>query len=299
MPTTAAPSPTSTPLTDTTIVRRSHPEHYVTAVIVVAVLAWIGYALATNPKLQWGVFARYLFSPKILEGLWVTVQLSVLSMVIAVAVGFLMAGMRMSSNPVLRAVARGYVAFFRGLPLLVLLLVCFNLALFVPEFRLNLGIIDWSVATNELITGFSASIIGLALHESAFMAEIIRGGVLSVPEGQMEAALSVGMRRRTAMRKIVYPQTFRVIIPTVGNQFIMLLKASSMVAVIGGGDLLTNAQRIYGQNYAVIPLLIVVSFWYLVLVGLATFAQSRLEAHLAQKRKGGARQRSLTGEEGA
>jgi polar amino acid transport system permease protein len=265
------------------VIRRPRHERWIAGLLVAAAVAWLAWGLGTNDKLQWDVFARYVVSPRIFEGLWVTIQLTVISIVLAIAIGFLMAALSRSGNPVVRGVARAYIGFFRGLPLLVLLLVTFNLALFLPQITIGFppafGI---ALDTNTVISGFTASIIGLALHESAFMAEIIRAGLLSVPQGQVEAAMSLGMRRRTAMLRIVYPQAIRVIIPPTGNQLIMLLKASSMVAVIGGGDLLTMAQRIYGQNFAVIPLLLVVSFWYLVLVLLASFGQSRLERRLAR-----------------
>jgi polar amino acid transport system permease protein len=268
------------------VVRRSHPDWWISGVIVAAIALIVISSLASNEKLDWEVFAKYIIAAPILEGLWVTIQLTIISMVLAVTIGFLMASMAQSANPVLKGVARAYIGFFRGLPLLVLLLVTFNLALFIPEFGISIpGVIDASIDTNDLISGFTASIIGLALHESAFMAEIVRGGVLAVPPGQLEAAQSVGMTRWQAIRTIVYPQAIRVIIPPTGNQFIMLLKASSMVAVIGGGDLLTRAQQIYGQNFKVIPLLLVVSFWYLVLVGVASFGQSILEKRLARGAK--------------
>jgi len=268
------------------VVARRHPDWWITGVIALGFAVLLISALASNEKLDWEVFAKYIVAAPILQGLVVTIQLTLISMLLAVTIGFLMASMAQSANPVLRAIAKGYIGFFRGLPLLVLLLVTFNLALFVPEFGISIpGVIDASIDTNDLISGFTASIIGLALHESAFMAEIVRGGVLAVPAGQLEAAQSVGMTRWQAIRTIVYPQAIRVIIPATGNQFIMLLKASSMVAVIGGGDLLTRAQQIYGQNFKVIPLLLVVSFWYLVLVGVATFGQSILEKRLARGAK--------------
>jgi polar amino acid transport system permease protein len=283
---TTNPSPVREVDESLPMVARRHPDWWIAAVIAIAVAVLVVSSLASNEKLDWEVFAKYIAAAPILEGLVVTIQLTVVSMLFAVTIGFLMASLAQSANPVLRAIAKGYIGFFRGLPLLVLLLVTFNLALFIPEFGIHIpGVIEASIDTNDLISGFTASIIGLALHESAFMAEIVRGGVLAVPPGQLEAAQSVGMTRWQAIRTIVYPQAVRVIIPPTGNQFIMLLKASSMVAVIGGGDLLTRAQQIYGQNFKVIPLLLVVSFWYLVLVGIASFGQSLLEKRLARGAK--------------
>lgn len=252
---------------------RKHPSYWVSGIVAALIAAGVIYEAATNDKLQWSIFFEYLFSPTILLGLWVTIQLSVISLSIALVIGCILALLGESKNPVLRTFVKGYVGFFRGLPLLVLLLICFNAALFIP----SIGYGDFSWDTNDLISGFTAAIIGLSLHEGAFMSEIIRAGILSVPPGQSEAAQSIGMKRGMMMRTIVIPQAIPVIIPPTGNQFISLLKATSLVAVIGGGDLLTRAQQIYGSNFKVMPLLIVVSFWYLVVVTLATFGQHFLE----------------------
>lgn len=247
------------------------------------VLIWLVWAFATNPKVSWSVFGEYFFSPRILQGLLVTIQLSIIAMVLAIVIGFLISMMMRSSNPVLVLFARGYVGFFRGLPLLVLLLFTYNLALFAPSITIGFPpYFGMELDTNSFITGFTVSIIGLAFHESAFMAEIIRGGLLAVPQGQTEAAAALGMKKRQAMITIVMPQAVRVIIPATGNLFILVLKASSLVAVIGGGELLTTAQRIYGQNFQVIPLLLVVSAWYLILVFLASAGQRALEKRMAR-----------------
>lgn len=256
-----------------------HPSYWIAAVVVGILLVLTIYVLATNDSVKWDVFARYLFSPPIMEGLWVTIQLSVISQILALAIGCILALLGESKNPTLRLFVTAYVGFFRGLPLLVLLLLIFNAALFIP----TIGFGPLSLDTNDVITGFSAAIIGLSLHEGAFMTEVIRAGLLSVPKGQREAAQSIGMKPGTTMRSIVLPQAIRIIIPPTGNQFIGLLKASSLVAVIGGGDLLTRAQQLYGSNFQVIPLLFVVSFWYLVLVTLATVGQHFLEKRFSQE----------------
>lgn len=200
-------------------------------------------------------------------------------------------------QPCAQGAGASYVEFFRGLPLLVLLLFTYNMALFAPELRFgfppHFGV---AVDTNEFITGFTAAIIGLALHESAFMAEVVRGGLLAVPRGQAEAAMALGMTRRQAMMTVVMPQAIRVIIPATGNLFILLLKATALVAVIGGGDLLTMAQRIYGSNFQVIPLLFVVCFWYLILVFVASGLQRLLERRMARGVAGNAKVKAPKGE---
>lgn len=252
---------------------RRHRSYWASGLVAVLLAGLVVYGFATNEHMGWPVFAHYLFSEPIMQGVLVTIELSLLSQVFAVVIGCVLALLGESSNPVLRTLVKTYVGFFRGLPLLILLLLCFNAALFIP--RVGFGEFSWD--TNTLITGFTAAIIGLSLHEGAFMVEIIRAGLMSVPGGQREAASSLGMKRGLAMRTIVIPQAIRVIIPPTGNQFISLLKASALVAVIGGGDLLTRAQQIYGSNFQTIPLLLVASFWYLVLVSLATLGQHFLE----------------------
>lgn len=267
--------------------------------VVVLISSALVWSIATNEKLHWDVVGTYLFHPHILVGVGVTLQLTVASIFIAFALGVLLAAMQQSKSPLLRVIAAFYIWFFRALPLLIQLILWFNLALLFP--KIGIGIPGTSIFfggdTNALITPFIAALLGLALHEAAYMAEVVRGGILSVPEGQTEAALSIGMTPGTALWRIVLPQAVRVIIPPVGNQFIMLLKASAMVSVIGGGDLLTKAQNIYSLNYEVIALLIVASIWYMAIVSVSSVAQYLLERHLARStRSGAARTNSSAGE---
>nr|WP_107503795.1 amino acid ABC transporter permease [Arthrobacter sp. ERGS1:01] len=207
--------------------------------------------------------------PAILSGVVVTLELSVFSMVISVVLAFGIALMCQSRNRFTAAVGQIYVWFFRGVPLLVQILIWFNLAVLYPTI---LG-----TDTNQLISGFTAGLFALSLAESGYMAEIIRGGILSVNKGQTDAGLSIGLTRGQTLRRIVIPQTIRVIIPPTGNQFIGLLKASSLVSAIGGSDLLTQTQLIYGQNFKIVPLLIVATAWYLILVSVASVGQYFLE----------------------
>ncbi|WP_160318833.1 amino acid ABC transporter permease [Arthrobacter sp. ERGS1:01] len=190
-------------------------------------------------------------------------------MVISVVLAFGIALMCQSRNRFTAAVGQIYVWFFRGVPLLVQILIWFNLAVLYPTI---LG-----TDTNQLISGFTAGLFALSLAESGYMAEIIRGGILSVNKGQTDAGLSIGLTRGQTLRRIVIPQTIRVIIPPTGNQFIGLLKASSLVSAIGGSDLLTQTQLIYGQNFKIVPLLIVATAWYLILVSVASVGQYFLE----------------------
>ncbi len=262
---------------------RNYPKWGVglTAVVALLFLATVIQSLAVNPKLQWDVVAKYFFDPVILSGVWGTLTLTIGSVLIAIIVGFVIAYMG-ESNIVAQSVARTYIWFFRGVPLLVQLLIWFNIALLIPTVTIGIPFtsIGESINTNLLISGSTAALLGLGLHEAAYMAEIVRSGIISVPVGQTEAALTLGLRRSEALRKIVFPQMLRVIVPPTGNLAISLMKASSLVAAIGGGELLSKAQFIYGRTLEVVPLLLVASMWYLVLVSVATVGQYFLEKKL-------------------
>lgn len=245
----------------------------IVAGVVVLLAAAFAYALITSPNLQWDAVGKYLFHPSILRGVVLTVQLTVIAMVIGIILGIIFAIMKMSSNKILVIIANGYLWFFRGTPQLIQLIFWYNLAFLFPT--INLGFVSWE--TNALITPFVAAVIGLSLNEGAYMAEIIRGGILGVSKGQREAATALGFTPLRMMRKIILPQAVRMIIPPTGNQAIALLKVTSLVSVISARDLLTNAQTIYASNYLVIELLIVASIWYLALTTVSSFIQSRIE----------------------
>jgi polar amino acid transport system permease protein len=238
-------------------------------------------SLARNASLQWDLVGKFLFNAQIIDGVRVTVQLTLLSVIFASIIGFVLALMWRSRNRVLSSLSWFYIWIFRGTPILVQLLFWFNISLVLPKITLwipFIGSTSWQ--TNDLISGYTAALLALVFHEAAYMAEIFRGGFLAVPHGQVEAALSLGMTHRAAVVRIVLPQSLRSIIPPTVNQLISLLKMTSLVSVIGGGELLTRAQFIYGSNFAVIPLLIVVSIWYLALVTIATGVQWFVERRI-------------------
>jgi len=249
--------------------RRTKYGQVAAALLLLALLAMFVASQATNKNIEWSVTGQYLFHPAILGGVAVTIQLAVLSMIISIVLAFFIALMMQSENRVASAFGRVYVWFFRGVPMLVQVLMWYNLAVLFPT------ILGYD--TNTLISGFTAGLIALSLAESGYMAEIIRSGILSVPAGQTDAGMSMGLTRGQTLRQIVLPQSIRVIIPPTGNQFIGLLKATSLVSVIGGSDLLTRTQLIYGQNFKILPLLAVAVIWYLTLVTVASIGQHFLE----------------------
>lgn len=256
--------------------------HYlqVAAAAVVLLLAFLLIqSLATNDNMQWSVVWQYLWNEQVGEGIVTTLVLTVLCMVMGTVLATVLAVMRLSKNRVFSTVSFAYVWFFRGTPLLVQLIFWYNLAALFPVLAVGIPFTDISagVSTNAVITAFVAAVLGFTLNEAAYMSEIVRAGIQSVNIGQREAALSTGMTEGQSMRRIVLPQAMRVIVPPTANQAINLLKATSLVAFIAGGDLLSAVQDIYAVNFAVIPLLVVASIWYLVIVSVASVGQYYLE----------------------
>ncbi|MFI5490820.1 amino acid ABC transporter permease [Micromonospora echinaurantiaca] len=268
--------------------RISHPlrpGRWLAAGVTALVLVWFGWTIAVNPNLHWDIVVAYQFDRVILAGLWVTIQLTVASMLIGVVLGVVVALMQISSSRILRTGAMAYVWFFRGTPLLVQLIFWFNIALIFPEVGLGVPfggpkLVTWE--TNALITGFVAALLGLSINEGAYMSEIVRAGLRAVDPGQQEAAAALGMSRSKIMQRVVLPQAMRIIVPPTGNQFISMLKTTSLVSVIAGADLLTVAQRLYLTNFEVIALLIVASIWYLVLTTVASVGQHYLERRFSR-----------------
>jgi polar amino acid transport system permease protein len=256
-----------------------HPWRWVAMAAIAVLAAMLVHPLVTNPNFRWSVVRQYFTDDAILSGLMMTLVLTVLVMVGGVVLGILLAVMRLSPNPVLAGASGLYIWFFRGTPVLVQLIVWFNLAALFP--RLSLGIPfgpEFVVFdSNAIITPFVAALLGLGLNEAAYMAEIVRAGIQSVDEGQVEAAHALGMRRALAMRRIVLPQAMRVIIPPTGNETISMLKTTSLVSVISLGDLLYSAQIISARTFEIIPLLLVASIWYLVITTILTLVQTRIE----------------------
>ncbi|MBF8185669.1 amino acid ABC transporter permease [Nonomuraea sp. K274] len=261
-------------------VRPPRPGRWLAAAVAGLFLVWFAYTIIVNPNLHWDVIVAFLGDGRILGGLWVTIQLTVLSMVIGLALGVLTAVMQQSGNPVLRGAAALYTWFFRGTPLLVQLIFWFNIGLVFPSIAIGVPfggpkLVEWQA--NELVTPFTAALLGLAINEGAYMAEIVRAGIRSVDPGQREAAEALGMSHGQVLRRVVLPQAMRVIVPPTGNQFISMLKTTSMVSVIAGAELLTVAQRIYLGNFEVIALLVVASIWYVVLTTIASVGQHFIE----------------------
>lgn len=254
-----------------------HYGRWISAVLVIAVLVLIGIAFS-NANINYGIIPDYLTDGTILSGAWHTLYISVLAMVVGLVLGVVLAIMRMSDNPVTSTVGWLYVWLFRGTPVYVQLLIWYNLALIFPV--LNLGF--YKDEMNQVMTPFLAALLGLGLNEAAYMSEIVRAGIQSVDEGQTEASHALGMSKGQTLRRVVLPQAMRVIVPPTGNEFINMLKTSSLAYAVQFNELLKRANDISSTTLAVMEMLFVASVWYLILTTVFSVGQYYLERRYAR-----------------
>ena len=268
-------------LTSLTVRKRRRLGTVIGGAVLAILVVMFGIDMATNPAFGWPVVADYLFSPQILQGVWLTIVLTIVSMTAGIVLGIGLAIMRVSTNPVFATVSRAYIWFFRGTPLLVQLIFWYNIAALYPVIALGLPFGGPTIvlgSANVLITPLAAALLGLSLNEAAYMAEIIRSGISSVDPGQLDAGRAIGMTKVKMMRRVILPQAMRIVIPPTGNQVISMLKGTSLVSVLAISDLLYSAQTIYALNYQTIPLLLAACAWYLLMTTALTAVQTRLEA---------------------
>ncbi|WP_420122620.1 amino acid ABC transporter permease [Nakamurella sp.] len=256
-----------------------HPWRWVSAVVLLVLVAMLVSSLLTNPAWDWPTVRQYLFSPQVLRGLWLTVWVTVAAMVIGIVLGVVLAVMRLSANPIVKGVAWVYIWFFRGTPVLVQIIFWVFLGQLYKYISLGIpfGPEFLYFNTTELIPVLVGGLLALGLNEAAYMAEIVRAGITSVDAGQTEAAEALGMTRLRVMRRIVLPQAMRIIVPPTGNETISMLKTTSLLSVAAILELFGTAQLIYGSNYKQIPLLVVASIWYLVFTSVMSVGQYFLE----------------------
>ncbi len=263
-----------------TVVSVRHPLRWVAVVVLGVLGAMFIHSLVVNPAWRWSYVQGYFDDAQIVSGIWVTLQLTALAMLLGIVLGVVLAVMRMSANPVLSTSAWLYTWFFRGTPVLVQLLFWYSFAYLFSNLSIGVpfGPTFHTWDTNSLITPFIAGVLGLGLNEAAYMSEIARAGLLSVNQGQSEAAAALGMSRGLALRRIILPQAMRVIIPPTGNETISMLKTTSLVIVISLNDLTGAAQNIYNQaTFLQVPLLVTASIWYLIMTSILSVGQYFLE----------------------
>ena len=256
------------------------PWRWISGLVVLLLVAWFLVVVATNPNLDFTTVSAFLFDPRILEGVWLTILITVISMIVSTLLAIVIAAMRLSSNPVLLSVAWFYVWAFRGTPVLVQIVLWGYLGLLFDQVRLGIPLTEitfWSMDTNQLVTPFVAGLLALTLNQAAYSSEIVRAGMMSVDEGQREAAYSLGMSPLYTFRRVLLPQAMRVIIPPMGNELISMLKNTSLLSVIAVLELYTQASIISSTNLKQVELLIVVSIWYLFMTSVLSVPQYYLE----------------------
>ncbi|WP_410608126.1 amino acid ABC transporter permease [Amycolatopsis sp. lyj-109] len=278
------PAPSAIPEEALKIVPARHPLTWIAAAVVAVLVAMAGHALVTNKAFDWPTFTRFVFQKSILEAVALTLELTLFGVVAGFLLGTVLALMRISRNPLLRAVSWTYTWIFRSVPLILQLLFWYNLAILYNEisFGIPFGPSFVSVGTMSLIPPFLAAGLGLALHQGAYAAEIVRAGFLSVDAGQREAAAALGIPAGRQFRRIVLPQAMRTIVPTAANEIVGLLKATSQVYVMALPELFYQVQVIYTRSGRVIPLLLVATAWYLALTTVLSVAQFSVERHFGR-----------------
>ncbi|MEV0232795.1 amino acid ABC transporter permease [Nonomuraea sp. NPDC050786] len=268
------------------VVTARRPLRWLAAAGVLVVLAMVASALVTNPAWEWDIVGQYLFAPSVMRSVLLTLELTALGIGFGFALGTVLALMRLSPNRLLSSVAWGYVWLFRSVPLILQLLFWYNLALLYP--RLSVGVPFgpefFDVGTMDLIGPLTAAVLGLALHQAAYAAEIVRGGLLSVDHGQREAAAALGVPPGRRLFRIILPQAMRTIVPNAGNEIIGLVKGTSVVYIMALPELFYQVQVIYNRNGRVMALLLVAAIWYLILTTALSIVQHYVERHYGRGR---------------
>ncbi len=274
-----------------------HPGRWVAAAIVLLLVAMFAHMLVTNEAFQWSFLVQNALRPSVVNGARTSIVLTVLAMVIGVTLGIVVAIMRLSANPILSATSWVYTWFFRAVPRVVLLVLFGNLGILYARYEFGLpfdrqlaGLLGvdingrlFGVNARTILTGFMAGLLGLALSEAAYMAEIVRGGIASIDRGQEEAAQALGMRRGLTMRRVILPQAMRVIVPPTGNETIAMLKDTSLVAFVPvTNELFFQLQAVGNRTFRPFPMLVAACLWYLAMTSVLMVAQYFLERRFSR-----------------
>ncbi|MFB8371866.1 amino acid ABC transporter permease [Pseudarthrobacter sp. NPDC055928] len=276
------------------LVAAKHPWRWVGTAAVALGVAAVAWSLATNPRWEWGVVAQWFTAQSVINGLLETLKLTAISGILGFVLGFVLALMRLSASPLLVSVSWTFSWIFRSTPLLVQMLLWYNLGYLYEKVSLGIPFTDvrfFEVQTTTLISQFAAAVLGLTLNQAAYSAEIIRGGILSVDQGQLEAAAALGIPAWRRSTRIVLPQAMRAILPTAFNEIIGLVKGTSIVYVLAYSELFYTVQVIYNRTQQVLPLLLVATLWYVVITSVLSVFQYYIERHYS---KGAVRTLPLT-----
>ncbi|MFF4702811.1 amino acid ABC transporter permease [Streptomyces sp. NPDC001288] len=283
-----APPPTDTPSQPVRSGRvrpLRRPGRWIATAVVLVLVAQFAHGLATNPFYQWDRFRYWFLRPTILDGLVVTLEVAALSAVLGLLGGVVLALARLSGSPVLRAVSWTYTWLFRSIPLIVLLIFLYNFSALYRTLSLGVPFGPAFVTFDEskLATDLAIAVIGLSLNEAAYASEVVRGGILSVDQGQHEAAAALGLPKGYQFSRIVLPQALRSIVPNYVNQLIGLIKSTSLVFYVSLLDLFGSVQST-GSTYPgdIVPLLLVATVWYLILTSAVSVLQYYVERYFAR-----------------
>lgn len=266
------------------LVPARHPGRWLASLAALVLVAQFGHALVTNPGLDWSTFGQYFFSDSVLQGVWLTLQLTFLSALAGFALGIVLAFMRLSRSPLLQITAYGYIWLVRSVPLLVQVLFWFNISYLYGRLQIGVpfGPGFFSFSTTSLLGAMSAAVLALSLNEAAYAAEIVRSGVIAVDQGQLEAAAALGIPRLRQLQRIILPQAMRSILPNAANQLISLFKGTSIVSVMAISELFYTVQVIYGRTTRVVPMLLVATVWYILLTTVLSIFQYYVERHFSK-----------------
>jgi polar amino acid transport system permease protein len=274
-----------------------HPGRWVALAVIAVLVAMFVNMVLTNKAFQWRFMFENMFIPPVMEGVRTTILLTILSMLIGVTFGVVLAVMRLSPNPVIRSVSWVYTWFFRAVPRLVLAILVGNLGILFDRIEIGLPFDDqilglfgvdgngviWGVDANDFLRGFKAGLLALALSEAAYMAEIVRAGIMSVDAGQTEAAQALGMTRGMTMRRVVLPQAMRVIVPPTGNETIAMLKDTSVVAFVPvTNELFFQLRAVGTRTFQVFPMLVAACLWYVAMTSVLMVGQYFLEKRFSR-----------------
>jgi len=276
-----------------------HPLRWVGAVVILVLAAMLVSSFVTNPRWDWGLAGEVMIQRPVLNGLLMgTIVATVASMVLGVALGTAIAVARLSTNPVLRMLSFVYTWFFRAVPRYVLLAMI-GVGLGYLYSTLDLGIpfgqqiagalglshdlTFYSLDVRAITGGLVGGIMGLALSEAAYMAEIARAGILSVDKGQTEAAEALGLSRAQTMRRIVLPQAMRVIVPPTGNETIAMIKDTSLLTAVPViTELYFQTSQIGVRTYRIMAGFVAATVWYLIVCSVLMIVQSYVERYFGR-----------------
>ncbi|MFG2436711.1 amino acid ABC transporter permease [Streptomyces sp. NPDC048508] len=273
------------PLTAQRVLPLRRPGRWIITAVVLVAVAQVAHGLVTNPFYQWDRFQYWFLRPTILDGLLITLEVAAYSAVLGLLGGILLALARLSPSPVLRAVSWVYTWLFRSVPLIVVLLFLYNFSALYKTLSVGVpfGPAFFSFDESRLATDMAVAVIGLSLNEAAYASEVVRGGLLSVDQGQHEAASALGLPKRYQFARIVFPQALRSITPNYVNQLIGLIKGTSLVFYVSLLDLFGSVQSM-GSTYPgdIVPLLLVATAWYLILTSVVSVIQFYVERHYSR-----------------